>query len=262
MYRLLVVDDEPFVRKGIVSLIPFEQFGIGEIYEASNGMEAIEKVRQFEPHLVLCDINMPKLNGLEFSKQVKESYPWIKIGLITGYDFFDYAKQALKIGVEDYVLKPVSKQDVIEVIVNLIKKIEQDATMTEVYKTLHSEILEENDKESTGYKKQIDDIIEANIAEPDLSLTFLATQLSLSVSYLSSLFKKIYGIPFQDFILNERLEKAKVLILSSSLKNYEIAEKVGISDPNYFSTLFKKKFGVSPNQYKQRVTKGTQAKDR
>jgi two-component system response regulator YesN len=61
------------------------------------------------------------------------------------------------------------------------------------------------------------------------------------------------GIPFQDYILNERLEKSKVLLLSSSLKNYEIAEIVGISDPNYFSTLFRKRFGISPNQYKSKV---------
>lgn len=253
MYRLLVVDDEPFVRKGIVTLIPYSELGIGEVIEASNGQEALQKVRDKEPHLILCDINMPKLNGLDFVKIVKEEKPWIKIAIITGYDFFDYAKQALKIGVEDYILKPVSKQDVYEAIVKLIKKIEQEATMQEVYKTIQAENKKGVGIDATGYKKQIDAIIDANLDEENFSLSFLSKELGLSMSYLSSLFKKIYGIPFQEYILNQRLEKSKVLLLSTSLKNYEIAEKVGITDPNYFSTLFRKKFGASPNQYKSKI---------
>lgn len=253
MYRLLVVEDEPLVRKGIVTLIPFDQLGIHQVLEASNGQEALEKIREFDPHILLCDINMPKLNGLELAKIVKEEKPWIKIGIITGYDFFDYAKQALKIGVEDYILKPVSKQDVYEVLVNLISKIQQEETMKEVYKTIQSDNGNPVALDSTGYRKQIQEIVDENIDQEDFSLTILASKIGLTNSYLSSLFKKIFGIPFQEYMLNERLEKGKILLLSTSLKNYEIAEKIGISDPNYFSTLFRKKYGYSPNQYKQKV---------
>lgn len=253
MYRLLVVDDEPFVRRGIVTLIPFAQLGIEEVLEASNGIEALNHVREKNIHLILCDINMPKLNGLEFARVVKEEKPWIKIAMITGYDYFDYAKQALKIGVEDYILKPVSKQDVTEAIVNLIKKLEQEATLTEMLKSVQAETKESLELDSTGYKRQIDAIIEEKLMDESFSLSLLSSELGLSMSYLSSLFKKIYGIAFQDYMLNERLEKSKLLLLSTSLKNYEIAEKVGITDPNYFSTLFRKKFGASPNQFKRKV---------
>lgn len=253
MYQLLVVDDEPFVRRGIVTLIPFEQLGISKVFEASNGQEALRIVRENDIHLVLCDINMPKLNGLDFAKLVKDEKPWIKIAMITGYDYFDYAKQALKIGVEDYILKPVSKQDVYEAIANLIKKIEQQATMTEILKTLQTDDIENLEQDSTGYKKAIDNQMATHLHDENFSLAVLSDALGLSMSYLSTLFKKIYGIPFQDYILNQRLEKSKVLLLSTAMKNYEIADKVGIPDPNYFSTLFKKKFGVSPNQFKRKI---------
>lgn len=254
MYKLLVIDDEPFVRRGIVSLIPFEELGVGEIFEAANGEKGLEIVKEHEPDIVLCDINMPKLNGLDFSKEVKKIKPWIKIAIITGYDYFEYAKQAVKIGVEDYVLKPVSKQDVMEVIANLIKKIEEEAMLKEVLKTI--EAAKNSDDiglDTSGYQEQINKVISQYLSSEDFSLTFLADKLGLSVSYLSSLFKKIYGIPFSDYVLNERLEKSKLLLLSTSLKNYEIAEQVGIIDPNYFSTLFRKKFGDSPNKYKKRI---------
>lgn len=254
MYKLLVIDDEPFVRRGIVSLIPFEELGVGEIFEAANGEKGLEIVKEHEPDIVLCDINMPKLNGLDFSKEVKAIKPWIKIAMITGYDYFEYAKQAVKIGVEDYVLKPVSKQDVMEVIANLIKKIEEESTLKEVMKTIEAtKSSDDIGLDSSGYKEQIDKVINEFLSSEDFSLTFLADKLGLSVSYLSSLFKKIYGIPFSDYILNERLEKSKLLLLSTSLKNYEIAEQVGIIDPNYFSTLFRKKFGDSPNKYKKKI---------
>ncbi len=86
----------------------------------------MEIVKKEEPDIILCDINMPKINGLDFSKEVKANWPWIKIAIITGYDYFEYAKEAVKIGVEDYVLKPVSKDDVQEVIQKLVLKIQED----------------------------------------------------------------------------------------------------------------------------------------
>ncbi len=253
MYQLLVVDDEPLVRRGIATLIPIEKLGISQVFEASNGQEAIQLVREKDIHLILCDVNMPKLNGLDFVKLVKEEKPWIKIAMITGYDYFDYAKQALKIGVDDYILKPVSKNDVYEALVNLIKKLEQQAVLTEMLKNVHYEPSDPVEMDSTGYKKRIDAIIESKLSDENFALSVLSEELGLSMSYLSTIFKKIYGIPFQDYILNERLEKSKILLLSTPLKNYEVADKVGINDSNYFSTIFKKKFGVSPNQFKRKV---------
>lgn len=254
MYKLLVIDDEPFVRKGIVSLIPFEELGVGKIFEAENGAIGLEIVKEEEPDIILCDINMPKINGLEFAKEVKALKPWIKIVIITGYDYFEYAKQAVKIGVEDYILKPVSKQDVYEIVANVIKKIESEGTLKEVYKTIEThKNSEETGVDTTGYKERIDRVINEYISSEDLSLAFLADKLGLSMSYLSSLFKKIYGTPFSDYILNVRLEKSKILLLTTSLKNYEIAEAIGIADPNYFSTLFRKRFGDSPNKFKKKV---------
>lgn len=254
MYKLLVIDDEPLVRRGIVSLIPFDELGVEEIFEASNGQSGLDIIKEKDIDIVLCDINMPKLNGLEFAKEVKGIKPWIKIAIITGYDYFDYAKQALKIGVEDYVLKPVSKQDVYQVVATLIKKIEVEGTIKEVYKTIQStKKLDDGVMDSQGYKEQIDQFITENLSNEDLTLTLLGDYLGLSVSYLSSLFKKLYGIPFSDYVLHQRIEKSKLLLLSTSLKNYEIAEQVGITDANYFSTLFRKHVGDSPNKFKKKI---------
>jgi len=252
--KLLVIDDEPLVRRGIVSLIPFDELGIERVLQAGNGAKGLEIVKEEEPDIVLCDINMPKLNGLDFAKEVKANWPWIKIAIITGYDYFDYARQAVKIGVHDYVLKPVSKQGVYEIVAGIIGKIQEEGALKEVYKTLEKE-MKDGGEAAKGYKEQIDKIIEEMLSSEDLSLTYLANQLGLNDNYLSTLFKKLYDVPFSEYVLSKRLDKSKRLLLATDLKNYEVAERVGIYDPNYFSTLFRKRFGDSPNKYKKKYRK-------
>ncbi len=254
--KLLVIDDEPLVRRGIVSLIPFDELGIEKVLEAENGAKGLEIVEAQEPDIILCDINMPKINGLDFSKKVKEGWPWIKIAIITGYDYFDYARQAVKIGVEDYVLKPISKNDVYEIVASLINKIKEEGKIKEVYKVTLKAEKESQTLDSLGYKEQIDQLIGSHMASEDLSLSWLAEELALNDNYLSTLFKKLYGIPFSDYVVNMRLEKSKILLLTTNLKNYEIAERIGIGDPNYFSTLFKKKYGSSPGKYRKKIQGG------
>ncbi len=253
--KLLVIDDEMLVRKGIVSLIPYKDFGISTVFEADNGKSGLDIVKIEEPDLILCDINMPKINGLDFAKEVKANWPWIRIAMITGYDYFDYARQAVKIGVDDYVLKPISKNDVIEVVQSLLRKSSESEKIREVYKTIQNSI--EDEVQSSGYKKSIEEILEKNLANEDFTLSSLAFEIGLNDSYLSTLFKKLFGIPFRDYLVQMRMEKSKILLLSTDLKNYEIAEKIGISDPNYFSTQFKKYFGETPNQYKKKILRNS-----
>lgn len=256
MYKLLIVDDEPLVRRGIKSLVDFSKLNISEVYEAANGEEAKEIFSKKSPHLILADINMPKVDGLTFAKYVKNENTDTKIAIITGYDYFDYAIQALKLGVDDYILKPVSKNDVMELLRRLIIKIEDDLEKNEVENAV-SEIRKELDiNNENSQAESIQKILDREIYNPNFSLKALSSELGYSSGYLSGQFKKIYGITFQDYLVKTRMEKGKILLLTTSLKNYEIAEKIGFTDVNYFSTSFKKQFGESPKVYKERVKFG------
>ena len=253
MYKLLVVDDEPIIIRGIRSFVDFAALSISEVFEASNGEEALEMFKTCLPDIVLADINMPKMNGLDFSIAAKEVKPDVKIAIITGYDYFDYAVTALKAGIDDYIVKPVSKKDIQEVLQKLIVKLQTTNSQAHVSRLVNDIISKSNTSEDAGYKARIQHEIDANIANVDFSLTYLAKQLSLSPNYLSSLFKTLYGITFQDYMLSTRLDRAKILLLSTDMKIYEIAAAVGFDDPNYFSASFKRKFTCSPNQFKERA---------
>ena len=254
--KLLIVDDEPIIRRGIKKLIDFDALGIDEVLEATNGEQAFRIFEERSPDIILADINMPKMNGLEFSGKVKQARKATKVALITGYDYFDYAQKAIKLGVDDYILKPVSKEDIRQLLHKLVKELKEEAATAEVnsmvtdYQTTYGSADEE------GYQKPIMDLMDSGIADAEFSLTVLADALGLSTGYTSGLFKKYFQVSFKEYLLKKRLDKAKILLLSTDMKNYEISEAVGFSDPNYFSTAFKKHANMSPGKYREKARDG------
>ena len=254
MFRLLIADDEPLMRRGIRNLIDLSNLGIKEIFEAETGEEALQIFQDIRPEIVLLDINMPKIDGLTAAKKIKQIAPNTKIAIITGYNYFDYAQTAIKIGVEDYILKPISKSDVSEIIAKLVYLLQVDKKNLETERLLQRILeREEVDESRDNYRELIQNMMESSYSDSQFSLVVLSEKLDLSQGYLSVMFKRVFGIPFQDYLLQKRMEKAKILLLTTELKNYEIAEQIGFEDVNYFGMKFKKYYGVTPKQYKERV---------
>ncbi|MFM1539381.1 response regulator transcription factor [Helcococcus bovis] len=246
MYKLLIADDESIIRKGIKKLVNYENLNITEVLEAEDGKEAIELAKTQSPNIILMDINMPEIDGLTAAKLIKENNPNVYIVIITGYDYFEYTQTAIRAKVDDYMLKPVSKKDIEYILKNAIDKIDylrKEKSIKNIIKNENVEIDEENNL--------IKEYLEKNIYNIDLSLSKMAEDVGYNSNYLSVLFKQIYGLNFQDYINKVKMEKAKILLLSTEMKNYEIAENIGIEDVNYFVTKFKKYYNITPKQFKQ-----------
>lgn len=250
MYKLLIVDDEPLIRRGIKSLANLSDMGITEIIEAETGVEAVEMATHHHPHIILMDINMPDMDGLTASAKIKEQHPEIIVIILTGYDYFEYARNAIRAKVDDYILKPISKSDIELVFSRTVALINERKKQTEI-QGLTEDIVK---TDSGDISIVIREYLEVNLFNNTLSLANMSDELGFNSSYLSVVFKQIYGIPFQEYITRKRMEKAKLLLLTSSMKNYEIAEAVGIDDVNYFITKFKKTWGITPKQYRQTLT--------
>lgn len=252
MYKLLIVDDEPIIRQGIKQLIDFKGLFIGEVYEAEDGIQALDIVREKRPNIVLADINMPNMDGLTLARAVKAQDRNIRVAIITGYDYFDYAVTALKAGVDDFVLKPVSRNDIQELLRRLVTSVQEDEAHSLALESLESlqQLANGGKERSLEYRETILLAMDNYLADSSFSLKKLAEAVNLSTGYLSTVFKQIFGIPFQEYLTTMRLERSKILLLVTSCKVYEVAEKVGFEDPNYFSSSFKKRFGVSPNSFR------------
>jgi len=121
MYRILIVDDEPMICKGLSKTIERAQHVPSTIETAANGVEALEKIKTLKPHFVFTDIKMPKMDGLELCRQISEQYPSIQLVVVSGYSEFEYAKQCIIYGVTDYVLKPITKATVHDALNRLVE---------------------------------------------------------------------------------------------------------------------------------------------
>ena len=240
MYSIMIVEDEYLVRQGIASLVNYEQFGMQVISQAENGIEAWQKFQDNPADILLTDINMPQMNGLELSKLVRDQAPKCHIVFLTGYDDFDYARTAIKLGADDYLLKPFSKDDVEEMLAKVQTKLDKERKKAQIQNLVDQ-----------GQHSELEESIHERLADSELSLKNLAFQLGFSPSYLSVLIKKELGLPFQDYLIQERMKKAKLLLLTTDLKIYEIAEQVGFEDMNYFSQRFKQVVGLTPRQFKK-----------
>ncbi|MEW4353568.1 response regulator [Streptococcus pneumoniae] len=240
MYKLMIVEDEYLVRQGISSLLDFEKLGMMVLAEAENGLAAWELFQKEQADILLTDINMPHMNGIRLAQLVKEHYPETHIVFLTGYDDFDYALSAVKLGADDYLLKPFSKADVEEMLLKVKDKLDREEKRQQI-----SDLVQQSEESSLAQ------LIQERLADQDLSLKSLAQNLGFSPSHLSVVLKKELGMPFQDYLIQERMKKAKLLLLTTELKIYEIAEQVGFEDMNYFSQRFKQVVGVTPRQFKK-----------
>ena len=240
MYSIMIVEDEYLVRQGIASLVDYEQFGMQVIAQAENGREAWQKFQENPADILLTDINMPQMNGLELAKLVRDQAPKCHIVFLTGYDDFDYARTAIKLGADDYLLKPFSKDDVEEMLAKVRTKLDKERKKVQIQNLVDQ-----------GQRSELEEAIHERLADSELSLKSLASQLGFSPSYLSVLIKKELGLPFQDYLIQERMKKAKLLLLTTDLKIYEIADQVGFEDMNYFSQRFKQVVGLTPRQFKK-----------
>ena len=126
IYTVIVADDEDELREAVCTMIPWEALGFHLVGSASNGLDALELVERLEPDLLLTDIRMPFMDGLELCKLVKEELPNIKILILSGYDEFDYAKEAIRLGVTEYLLKPISAGKLLEALNGVSESIRRE----------------------------------------------------------------------------------------------------------------------------------------
>lgn len=239
-YTVLIVEDEYVVRQGLVSLVDFAQFGMSILGQAEDGRAAWEIIQKQAPDLLLADINMPHMNGIQLAQLVRTQFPDTHIVFLTGYDDFDYALSAVKLSADDYLLKPFSKKDIEEMLAKVKVKLDKERKERQVQDLVTSD--------SQG---QLGQAIQGHLADGEFTLKKLASELGFSAPYLSVLIKKELGLPFQDYLVQERIKKAKLLLLTTDLRIYEIAEQVGFEDMNYFSQRFKQLTGMTPRQFKK-----------
>lgn len=230
MYRVLIIDDEKSIRNLLKNILKREELNIEVVGEAESGIEAINIMEKVLPDIAFVDIKMPFMDGIEFSKLAISRYPNLKIIILTAFSDFEYARQCVGIGVCEYLLKPIVRKDIRDVLLKIIKDLDSKQKKAEIEEPIVH-------KKDTVNK--IKSFITENYVQPDLDLTVIAQTFGFNSSYLSRLFKAETGVNLIDYLTKCRMEKAMDYAKKGSMM-YVTAKMVGIPDPNYFGKCFKK----------------------
>ncbi len=251
MYRVLIAEDEDIIRKGIAYTMDWVSMGCTIVGEAANGKEGVEKIKELSPDIVLADIMMPMMNGIEMIRKGQEIADFKAI-IMTSYADFEYAKKAIELGVSAYLMKPVDEEELKKNISKIITEIEKENQLRQ----LTSKIKTAEDIDALFIKSEGDnDYIQKVLKETreryseKISLETFSEELGVSGSYLSRKFKEATGQTYLDFLNKYRVQQAIKLLETGTYKIYEVSEMTGFSDYKYFSTVFKKYTDRSPSDF-------------
>ncbi|MGG1517874.1 response regulator [Paenibacillus oryzisoli] len=252
--RVLIVDDELPLRQELRSL-PWASFGAEFVGEAENGEEALELCERLQPDLVITDITMPIMNGMELFRAIKQKWPFMQVVLLTCHSDFHYAQEALRLGALDYFTKLALEEGDLQASIDKTRVSQRREQDLQRYgqEQLRRELEQGTAEPARRVRKEVQlarRIIEQKLGEP-LTLTSVSEEVGLSSYYLSRLFKEETGEAFNDYITRLRMEKAVHLLQTTPLKVYEVAEQVGIPSYRYFSQLFRNWTGVAPTEFKK-----------
>lgn len=249
MYRVVVIEDEEAIRKGIIMSIDFSALNCILIGEASNGVEGIKLIQEKKPDIVITDVTMPLMSGIEMIEQTLE-YNYTSI-IISGYDEFSYAKKAIKLGVCDYLMKPIDKEELNNVIQSIVSSFVLSSKISGLLKEKnqieHIQLLETLNKEDHLVDK-IMEYINLHYSEK-IFLSDIADVLNYSESLLSKRFRRVTQMTFNEYLNRFRIQKSIEYMKKGTYCLTGISDICGFSDYKYFSTVFKKYTGYTPSQF-------------
>lgn len=252
MLKVIVIDDEELVRSGIVMETDWNAMDCMVVGEASDGEEGLLAIEKYHPDLVICDIKMPGMTGIEMLKALREKGDDTPVIFLTAYSDFSYAQQAVHLAASEYILKPFEDGKLEEAVIRIKNRI-QDERKNHNEKTssniLNDELITKKGDKSKYVSESISFIVK-NYSNPNLGIRMVAENVGISEGHLSHVFKSETDYTVNDYITRYRIKAAMKLLESFRYKIYEVAEMVGYKDITYFSTIFKKLTGMNPSDWK------------
>ena len=247
MYKVLIVDDEPVIAEGLKKIVDWEKYNCVVAGTASSGKEGLAMVDKCQPDILFTDIRMPGMDGLTMLAALRSEHKNLQVIILTGYRDFDYARQALNLGVFRYLVKPSKMKELDEAMESLSERLASVADAEQ------ESIEDDNTSANNFIVKQAISYMEQHYKEK-LQLTDVAEKVYVSHWHLSKLLNST-GKSFSDVLNEIRIENAKELMEDSSLHIADISERVGFADTAHFSRVFKKYTGMSANEYRNRFLK-------
>lgn len=270
MIRLLIADDEKLEREALAELVQrrFEREVVLEM--AENGRKAADTAVLWGADLILMDIEMPGMSGLDAARAVLAQRPSCRVIFVTAYSLFQYAHEAVHLGACDYLLKPVDPDELEASVRRAMRQIETERKLEELAAARPQPEQTETEEEAEDAPEESENsqtaLVMAHVRRYlednymfDLSLDSVGEILHISPAYLSAQFKKYQKMNFLDCLTELRINAAKELLADPFRSSAEVASMVGYEDASYFARAFKKRTGMTPTQYRRQAGRKAKA---
>ncbi|MBU9728629.1 response regulator transcription factor [Diplocloster modestus] len=241
MIRTIILDDEKIIRKGIQKIIRENLPELEVTASLQNGRECLEYLEISGADLIISDIRMPYVDGLELLKTLRNRGQQTDVFLISGFDDFDYCRTALKYGAQDYLLKPIDKNDFIRSLRAYIDRCDENRAGNRVDVKLN----EDDRRTIREIKKYL-----RNHFSQDITLKELSDKFYMNPSYISQLFKKETGVTITEYLIRIKMEMAGIMLKDPAVRISDVSAQVGYKNPKQFASMFKKVMGLTPSQYR------------
>jgi two-component system response regulator YesN len=257
MYQVMVVDDEPSALDELALYIRRADPEFHVSAKALGAEDALFALKITNPDLIITDIRMPLVDGLALLQQLRESGWGGLAAIVTGYDDFTYAQQAMRLSVFEYLIKPIFPNDIAALLRRTKQILDNERAKkiklrTEIEAEFFSQTAGENgDCNLPAYLSQAKAYIREHYAEP-LTLSKVAKQVAVNPAYLSYSFTKHCGQNFLEYVIQYRMFKAKELLLQTAMQVQEIAHQIGYTDIAYFTRVFRRVTGLTPGNFRSK----------
>lgn len=269
MYKVMLIDDEPIIVEGLSRSIAWDKWNCQIVATAHDGLEGRKLIEENRPNIIFMDISMPEMDGLSMLAGLHSQFPDLEVCVLTGYRDFEYAQQAIRLGVTRFLLKPSNMDELEEAIQTMCSNLKKKGITGEEVHTASADMMEmpesgdaQGEREDVAEETQSASssfivknalkYIEENYTQK-LTLSEVAEKTYVSQWHLSKLLNRHTGQSFSDILNHVRIEHAKNLLKDPSLRIGDISEQVGFLDLAHFSRVFKKQEGVSANEYRNSV---------
>ena len=240
MYRVVLIDDEPLIIEGLKKVVRWSDYHCEVAGTAEDAVSGAQLIRTIKPHILFTDIRMPGDDGLTMLAGLRSEFPEMQVTVLTGYRDFNYAQEAIRLGVKRFLLKPSRMDEIHEAL----------AAMTE-HLSLEEAAEEEPTPDNAGsfLVNRALAYMQQHSAEK-LTLQDVADACYVSQWHLSKLINRYTGKNFYDVLNTLRIHAAKDLLADPKLRISDIGEMVGYADAAHFAKVFKKLTGMSANEYR------------
>lgn len=277
MFKSIIVDDEKNIRERMANHFPWGDFQFEVVGTAANGLDALKLIDDLQPDLVMTDIKMPKMDGLELVEIIHEKYPHIVVIILTAYRDFELAQKAINFNVKGFLVKPIMKSDFRQMMLRIQDEAKLKAKQTNTHTHPNAATTVTNHPQATNQSEN--KIIPSPIERPEATLKIrksnnryvnyaiqyvqehytenitlkdIADKLFIHEAYFSKLFNEETEVGFNAYVNFIRIENAKRLIIYSDQQLKEISTTVGFSSHSYFNRVFKQIVGDSPLSYRKK----------